>query len=261
VETGLRPALAVYVINLRRAAARRGTALDQLRKPDLVVDVIEAVDGRSLVVGGDRRVVGTRYLPRLRRRLGAGELGCSLSHMRALLAFLSSDAPLALVLEDDFEVTPGGWERLDQLLSAGLSFDVLKLGSPPGSRLRDPEVWRDKGLRVVATLSPSTLSHAYVVTRAGAQRLVSTPGLASMPFDLFLRDTYRHRCRVLEVEPSLIGVGRLGGESAIAGERDASDRMRPVEAILAWLRIRLWRLEHNLRRHCYAIRIRVSGSA
>jgi glycosyl transferase, family 25 len=250
----LRSVLAVYVINLRRAAARREAALDQLRRPDLSVDVIEAVDGRGLAVGSDGHVIGTGYVPRLRRRFGPGELGCSLSHMRALLAFLASDAPLALVLGDDFEVTPGGWDRLDHLLSAGLSFDVLKLGSPLGSRLRDPEVWRNEGLRVVATLSPSTLSHAYVVTRAGAQRLVSSPGLASMPFDLFLRDTYRHRCRVLEVEPSLFTY-KDDGRSAIAQDRDEAIAANLALRLWLWFARRCWRLSHNVRRWLHAARV------
>ena len=124
--------LAIYLINLDRATARRDAALAQLSALGLTAEIVPAVDGATLtpaqLAGYDR----AGALAKSGRTLSAGEIGCYLSHVDCARRFLASGADHALVLEDDFKADPDFPALLHELtrhLSDTPGWDVVNLGN------------------------------------------------------------------------------------------------------------------------------------
>lgn len=79
-----------YVINLDRRPDRWAIISENLHRIGVRVERIAAVDARLL---GQQE-----------RRVDVGALACAWSHRKAMQAFLDTDAPAALILEDDAEL-------------------------------------------------------------------------------------------------------------------------------------------------------------
>ena len=93
----------IYYINLNRSHDRRRRMEAMFRQWGLRATRLEAFDGSSLV--GDLEALGrTVELPE-DHNLSPGELGCTLSHLRAAEAVLEEDVEVALVMEDDIYLT------------------------------------------------------------------------------------------------------------------------------------------------------------
>ena len=90
-----------YVINLRRATTRKSLMVKQGRALGITLDFIQAVDGLDItdedraLVDNFQRQKFTRYV------LTDGEIGCWLSHRKAMQALLDSGDDMAAILEDD----------------------------------------------------------------------------------------------------------------------------------------------------------------
>ncbi len=84
----------VAVINLKRSPDRREYMERQLEACQLPFTILEATDGSAHT-----------FTPEDSASLSQGELGCALSHRRALQTFLDSSALYALIMEDDIEMS------------------------------------------------------------------------------------------------------------------------------------------------------------
>jgi glycosyl transferase, family 25 len=242
-----------YVISLPEASERRASAERQLSAAGVDWRFIDAIKGRALARDSAGLAIGTTFLWRFNRYVVPGEIGCSLSHMAALLAFLSTGAPRALILEDDFSAGPEAWASLRLLLDANLPHDILKLGgaTPPNGRV----VRHVAGLDVIETLKPSICAHAYVVSQAGAQKLVCGDGATRIPFDNYLLDTYLHGAVVAEAYPFPFGLSSLSLQSSLAADRSGPEGSSSILRPVAWFRKAKGRLPHNIRKRLYARRM------
>ncbi len=101
-----------YVINLEGSKDRKVYMEELLSKYDFLdVEFIEAVNGKALTVeelecSFDQNEAFKIY----GRVLRAGEVGCTLSHLKCAKALLDSEESVAIVLEDDLvlqEQDPG----------------------------------------------------------------------------------------------------------------------------------------------------------
>lgn len=99
-------ALPIFLINLDGSDDRLQAATRQLDAAGLTFQRVPAVDGRKCAASDLPDYDPKLALKRHGRLLSGGEVGCYLSHIKALRLFLDSDAPMALVLEDDIAVGP-----------------------------------------------------------------------------------------------------------------------------------------------------------
>jgi GR25 family glycosyltransferase involved in LPS biosynthesis len=97
-----------------------------------------------------------------------GNLACTLSHIRLWHKIVLDDLPYMLIFEDDVlphpdlqTLGPLWWKETPHDL------DMILLGNQTNPE--DPRIWQ-KDLRILQT--PSFCLHAYIVTNAGAHRLL-----------------------------------------------------------------------------------------
>ena len=126
--------LPVYVINLADGQARWDaiTRSAEIHARSFALHRVEAVDGRT---AGEARLGAdlAAFLALQGRDMLPGEYGCYRSHLKALEAFMDSDVPHGLILEDDILFMPGSAARIEAVLAA---FGPVK--PPEESALQSP---------------------------------------------------------------------------------------------------------------------------
>ena len=232
----------VYVLSLPNAADRRARLERHHGKLGVALTMLEGVDGRLLSEAERAAVTGPD------RALSASEVGCHLSHARAWRTLVDSDRPCAVVLEDDGLID----RKFAPLLREGLptdGFDYLFLDVDAHNEL-GPVAWdRNDGLDLGHGFTAHTLSdggegaHAYVITRAEAQRRLECAVPFLGPADIYHVLPYRPRLRAL-IRPKGAWVAPTSLVSSINDRADAVDQV-PLRAlrkgalfydVLDWLR-------------------------
>ena len=199
--------LQTWVINLDRAPDRLARVRAQLQHLQLPFTRLAAVDARALTPGQRAALDEPAY----RRKHGMspvlGELGCYLSHVAVMRAFLASDLAFALVLEDDVLLKDSLPAVLKGLLSHPGRWDVVKLSAVHrGTPMPYLEV--APGHQLAVMLSRCTGSSAYVMNRRAAQAYLREPdGLLPMqlPYDHVFDQGWRFGLKVRLVAPQPCG--------------------------------------------------------
>ena len=166
---------------------------------------IEAVDGRQI----DRSEwcdFDVQKCTRCNgRRPKSGEFGCYQSHIKALRAFLETDATSAVILEDD--------ARLNEMLQpfvAMLSerYDQEKClvrltthRQPAFEKLQDG---MDGYAIGQCWFGPTGSAAAYWLTRPAAEQLLQTMLPAYLPFDIMLERPWETGVQAAMVKPNLM---------------------------------------------------------
>lgn len=229
----------ILVISLAGAEVRRRLMCAQLDMPGLPPHrFLDAVDGRSLEAA---ELAASYDEPRALRHLGRTltlpEIGCALSHLVAYRDIVDRNLSLALVLEDDALLG----HQFQRVL--GRIIPLLRPDKPQAvllSHVGRYSAWG--GRRVDKThrlYRPYTAygSHAYLITRAGAQQM-----LTLLRPVYTVADDWRHfagsgALRVEAMVPYLVGTAPLASTSQIGDERLAE---RGPRGFRRWLRKYLW---------------------
>jgi len=162
----------IYVINLDRDTERMASIHANLARLGLGYERLPAVMGKD-VPDWEKLVDLPSYAWRNRLDMPrAGEVGCTLSHLKAMETFLKTDAPWCVILEDDVEVLPACAEVLSSLAEKD-DWDLVKLfnfhsGMPVKKRALG------SAHHLVAHLTRTTSSAAYVVNRRAAETLLKS---------------------------------------------------------------------------------------
>jgi glycosyl transferase, family 25 len=164
----------IYVINLARAFDRRQKMEDQAKRLRLTLDFIEATDGQFLT-NQERSLVDLKRRKRVSKYpLTDNEIGCWISHRRAMQRLVDSGDAMATILEDDAKLLEGFCEVLAAVEKRGAAFDFIDLHR----LLKKGEIFRTCGpLFSGVTLGRVGLMHmhatSYIMSRAGAQKFLA----------------------------------------------------------------------------------------
>ena len=193
--------LQTWVINLDRAPERLARIGAQLQRLALPFTRLAAVDARALSAEQSASLDEAAY----RRKHGmtpvAGELGCYLSHVQAMHAFLASGALFALILEDDALLHDSLPAVLQGLMNQPNRWDVAKLSAVhSGTPVAYAEVARGHQLAVM--LSRCTGSSAYILNRHAAQAYVQGLLPMSLPYDHVFDQGWRFGIKFRLVTPT-----------------------------------------------------------
>lgn len=149
---------------------------------------------------------------RSKRPLAPAEVAAYASHRKALSQLLVSDAAVALVLEDDFCLTePAALQgRITTLLQSPVDWDILKLFD--FSQRPAVESVAVGDMTIVSHGSPTAGMVGYLITRRGAERLLSR-NMIYRQIDEDIKFFWELGLRVLSVHPNLVSEisNQLGG--------------------------------------------------
>ena len=247
-ETGVAVAASrvrVFAINLRRSTARWARLEPQLRKLGLPWERFEAVDGQTAALtaplGG--------YDPGLNRRqfhrpLSKGEMACYESHLGALRRFLATRAEYAVVLEDDVLLLPELRDAVTAALKATEPWDFVKLGSvSPKAVRRERRLGRFRWRQYwKAPIS----GFAHLVSRHGAERVLTARRLYGRPFDVDLQHWWEAGLRIRGIEPYPV-IPWDKSVSEIRGRGGRPPRHAWYSSIVARLRFQILNWKHSRR--------------
>jgi glycosyl transferase family 25 len=176
------PSIISLVINLDRSPNRLKKISAQLDRLGLNWQRVTAVDGATLNMD-DITVLDT---PRFHQQHGKpplpGELGCYLSHIKALEALLSTDHEWGLILEDDADLGDGLPAVINALLEQPQAWDLVKLsGMHSGTPVKAQKLLSGQDLCIA--LSSYTGASCYLVNRCAAERMSKRLLPMSLPYD------------------------------------------------------------------------------
>ena len=176
--------LAIFLINLDRDADRLSHMAGQFAREGLAFTRLPAVYGLAMPDWMKPYFLDSR--DQVASRLKPGEIGCYASHLLAARTLLDTDAPFALICEDDLAL-PEGFAALLRSASAALpaGWDILRLSNPAKAPYT-----------VLARLTPGHDLVRYsrvpnntgcqLLSRTGAEKLLR-PGLRYLAIDEHLR--------------------------------------------------------------------------
>lgn len=245
--------LPIFLINLAGSDDRLAASQRQLEAAGLSFTRIEAYDGRGKAATSFKAYDPDAAFAFFGRQMTSGEVGCYLSHVAAAQAVIDSGAPYGLVLEDDFEVRPGGWDSLAQTIAfleaeACSDWELVNLA-------RSPKLVTRPVADVIPTEgAPSVLHRAYYFpviatailwSRAGAIRFAAEAAQPIGPVDHVYRRRMSESGGGLALRPAPFTV--TGIESDIVG---ASGGYKPTRFFKGvW-----WVWLSEIRRQSYALR-------
>ena len=189
----------IFVINLDRSVARLEHATRQLHGAGLEFERIAAIDGRAVPVPELARLCPENsrhfYAP-----LRVGEIGCYLSHLRALQIAQDRGIEPFVVFEDDFELEPGFADCLRDVCTLGERLpDAIKLH---GRRARGEVVeLLPSGRRLIRSSSPPICSVCTLWTLEGARKLIRHSAALRRPIDVQVKHWWEMNLDVLWVAP------------------------------------------------------------
>lgn len=203
----------IILINIDRRTDRLQYMERQLRALGMEYERLSATVPETLV----KTDVGPIRLQDALRRLSPGELATSVSHFRAWQRFLEAGEPLALILEDDVQ--------LSQALPAFLTMFEASGAFPEGLvRVETRQRRHYLGRRISRRIGHWTLHHpytwewgaaAYIISASLARRILAS----ELRFDLPIDDTLlsptsplRIRRQILQSVPALAFVPELAGD-------------------------------------------------
>ena len=210
--------LRCYVINLDSSTKRLDEFYAAFNKISLKIEKISAVDGKLI----DIETFSDENLckKQMGRGLQPGEVGCYLSHKKAIEQFLSTDAPYAIVFEDD-AIPNVGFEKtvttiIEKFLKHNNAAAAVNLGAMDFK-------YSSKVLAINVNVLRCThrfpmLATAVLWTRHGAETFLENALPITMPYDNFLRYLFSGTNTAFSIQPPVIRFS--GVESDIAARNE-----------------------------------------
>lgn len=180
--------IAVFVINLDRRPDRLDFMAGQLRALGLEWQRIAAHDMHTVDPAHlAREVAPDNHI----REMGPGSQCCALTNFDIYRRIVADDLPAALVLQDDIEISADIAPFVTSLdwLPAGIDLvQFEKYGKQHSTRLLSPAVgdMPVEGRTLRRLYSRTGGAACYLITRAGATRILENKPVLRMPIDHFL---------------------------------------------------------------------------
>lgn len=166
----------MYLVSLEQDVARREALEKRFPKYYSEFIHIKAVDGRKLPAK-EYYDATLNFFHKHKRPMSPAELGCTLSHIKALESFLSTSAPFALILEDDVLGNDTNLEQLEGKINQLEESSLLLCGGQEGLNLR---YQLGKADNTTETYKVAKFSYAfifrtccYVVSRKSARQILA----------------------------------------------------------------------------------------
>jgi len=220
---------------------------------------VPAIDGHRLELSALEDVDAAGYGWRHGKSLNPAEVGCYLSHLRALDQFLRSDAEYGLLLEDDAAFPADFPGLLERLIEVDHLWDLVKLsGFHSGTPIHIEQLAGPYALAV--PLSRHMNANCILYSRRAAEVLSRRLRPMSLPFDHALERAWLHGLKPRIVTPTPCPADT--GMTSTIGDRAHLKRfkfpmLRRVPAMLFRLQTEMLRLAFGVRQVATAFGTRV----
>jgi glycosyl transferase family 25 len=196
------------VLNMDRSAARLAMIDNYLKGAGIEYQRFSAIDGSKLDMAApeikamfdlDAWVRGHHRNPT------NADVGCYLSHYRALEAFVAQDKPFGLIFEDDATIPADFIEKVSYALDDADAWDILKLHVRHPGPLVLRHTYR-YDVRLCSFLVRHAGGTAYIVTRAAAAKMLRHMKPARRMIDWTYDEGHRMNLSVRTIAPMIIGL-------------------------------------------------------
>jgi glycosyl transferase family 25 len=239
-----------WVISLNPQAENTQKLINDLQAQGINAEVFPAIDGRdnAPVLEGGERLRNSLAMVRHRKCLTGSELGCYLSHLRAVKKAYAQGSEYVCLLEDDVLIEPIFAEVLHSLLSKQL--DMVRLMS---LRLRRRRVLGPlaEGHYLMRPERGGLGTQSYLLNRLGMKKFIDHAEEIYEPIDKVFDHFFLFDLRVFSVEPHV--AQELVHDSSVAKLWSEPARDIKLWHRLAYHPVKLW---FSLRRRVYRLRHR-----
>jgi glycosyl transferase family 25 len=210
-----------YLINLERATDRLAWMQKNFEAEQIEFERIDAVDARLLEPS--QYIIENQFS----RDLLLPEVGCYLSHVKALQTFVKSDHEFALIMEDDAVLVSGFKSVVEKSIKQRSSlpskhqWDVLKLYNRKRDHIKIADI-SDTHILAACGISIPITTIAAIWTREAAEKFlnkaVQLKPIVRRPIDCELQHPWEYKLRIYNVLPSLT-YGDSKWESSVRASR------------------------------------------
>lgn len=188
----------ILLINLAGSTGRLATAQEEMTRAGVTFERLDAVDGRLFPPAEIARLAPWDKSAFF-KALSPGEVGCYLSHLAAAERIVKEGWPRALVMEDDFRLTPQFAPTLQALMALPEVPHLIKL---EGS-LAAGEVVAElsSGNRLVRHRRPPVRTVALFWSLEGARKFLEVAHPLRRPVDVQLKHWWEGDLDILAVSP------------------------------------------------------------
>lgn len=224
---------AVFLINLDKSTKRLENITPMLNGLPIKTYRVQAVEGDSLATHEVEDLVDMHKFNEYRGRFPKkGEIGCSLSHYKALKQFLASSLSFALILEDDVLFDP---TQLTQILEKAIAhrkhWDVLAMQlNHRGLPVKTMDL--DNQYRIVRYYGSVVESGAYLLNRKAAEAYINYFFPIKLPYDYFYTREWEMGIKFRGVEPRPVIQSEV--KSVIDHSQDAKEQEQKEYGDFQW---------------------------
>jgi len=222
----------VYLINIDRAAERLAEIRRQSDEFGFRFERIDGIDGALIPRDQWVDVDHDRFQRRHGRTILPGEYGCYRSHLQALRQFLASDDSMAVIIEDDVALDADFLARAMAAKDAAPTADLIKLVNHRWNGFRAMMRSRKGDIVGRCLFGPQGSTACYLVTRHGAEKIVKSLAVMSLPWDVAVERGWDMQISIFSTRTNIAGFSRLQRTTMIGWRRD----YRAAKAS-AWRRI------------------------
>ncbi|MDO6811817.1 glycosyltransferase family 25 protein [Tenacibaculum soleae] len=186
----------IYLVSLDEDTQRRETLAKDFPLYYPNITRVSAVDGRKITAKSYYNSI-IDYYRRTNKVLSPAELGCTLSHIKALKLFLNSDNEFALILEDDVIGNDKNIDDIFSLTTVVHPNSLLICGGQEGLNARKYQFGKKSKYEGLTEISMFSYRHVfrtccYLVTKNSAKAIVDYQErnlTLADKWDVFFKDT------------------------------------------------------------------------
>ena len=195
----------VYLVNLDKSTDRLENIKPLIEKLEYPYERISAVYGKALSLDYIKTVTNsTKYKILMHSEIGAGTIGCFLSHIKLWTKFLQSKHSYALIFEDDVEFEPRKLNKLINLLLKNsndwdlVNIDVNRHG------FAKPVRQLSRLFRLVKFRVRVGNTSCYIINRKAALELLKKATPISMPVDHYMMRSWELGLNIFGITPQIV---------------------------------------------------------
>jgi glycosyl transferase family 25 len=242
--------LVAYVINMDRSLDRWQHIRDQADQLGLTVERVAGVDAQQISAEERLNYNQRAFIRGNGRPMLPQEHGCYLAHLKALATFLDSDAECAVIMEDDVELAADLFQRAEAISKIAPYAEVIKLLNHRAVLFRQTAETPTGDLIGKCAFGPQGSAACYLVTRAGAEKLIRALKEIRFPFDIALERGWATDTKVYTTKENVVTLSVRALDSQIADRaRYRSIKLRGYQRIPT----HLFRVVELLRRIKYSL--------